>query len=169
MIVLGIDPGLFGAVAVLTETGHVIGVHDTPIVQLKINGRMRHDYMASDMAQLIRRAAHWQATDPCCAALEHVNAMPDQGVTSMFTMGRGLGLWQGILAALGVPYVLVRPQRWKALLLDGMDRSSKEASRLRAQQLFPGADLSLKKHHGRADALLLAEYLRRTRSAPPAP
>lgn len=169
MIVLGIDPGLFGALVVLTDSGQAIGVRDTPIVQLKINGRMRHDYQVSEMVRLVQKATTWVVTEPCCAVLEHVNAMPDQGVTSMFTMGKGLGLWLGILAALGVPCVLVRPQRWKAMMLDGMDRSSKEAGRLRAQQLFPGVDLSLKKHHGRADALLLAEYLRRTRSAPPAP
>jgi hypothetical protein len=29
---------------------------------------------------------------------------------------------------------------------------------LRAMQLYPGADLRLKKHHGRAESLLLACY-----------
>jgi hypothetical protein len=90
--------------------------------------------------------------------------MPEQGVSSSFRFGRGLGLWEGILSAFQIPFVKVTPQRWKKNLLDGMGKE-KDASRLRAQTLFPSLDLSLKKHHGRGDALLLAEFLRRTYSS----
>jgi len=81
--------------------------------------------------------------------------MPGQGVRSMFTIGVGHGLFLGILAAVGLPYTRVRPAIWKRTLGLGKD---KEASRLRAQQLYPGADLRRKKDHGRAEALLLAWY-----------
>jgi hypothetical protein len=47
----------------------------------------------------------------CC--LEHVSAMPGQGVTSMFHLGEGFGWIQGTLEAFGVPYELVRPQKRK--------------------------------------------------------
>ena len=60
--------------------------------------------------------------------------------------GYGYGLWVGILAALQVPYTPVRPAVWKKAFSLGKD---KEQSRLRAQQLFPGADLRLRKHHGK--------------------
>ena len=86
--------------------------------------------------------------------IEEAQSMPGQGVRSMFTTGYGLGLWVALLAALQMPYTTVRPAIWKALGL-GKD---KEQARLRAQQLFPTADLRLKKHHGRAEALLLAWY-----------
>jgi crossover junction endodeoxyribonuclease RuvC len=82
----------------------------------------------------------------------------------MFTMGRGLGTWEGVLAGLGIPYELVTPQRWKKALMDGMGKD-KDASRLQAIRLFPAiaGQLARKKDDGRADALLIAEYGRRTR------
>ena len=67
----------------------------------------------------------------------------------------GYGLWVGILASLAIPYTPVRPVVWKKTFSLGKD---KEQSRLRAQQLFPVADLRLRKHHGRAESLLLAYY-----------
>jgi len=73
----------------------------------------------------------------------------------MLTVGVGFGLWLGVLAALTLPYTRVRPQVWKRALGLGKD---KEQARLRAMQLFPSADLRLKKHNGRAESLLLAWY-----------
>ncbi|MFM6207166.1 hypothetical protein, partial [Planktothrix sp.] len=92
--------------------------------------------------------------------LESVHAMPGQGVSSMFSFGLGYGVWLGIVAALNVPIEFVTPQAWKKYYSLGPD---KEASRVKALQLFPSqaSELKLKKHHGRAEALLLAEYLRR--------
>jgi crossover junction endodeoxyribonuclease RuvC len=73
----------------------------------------------------------------------------------MFTVGVGFGLWLGIRAALQLPHTRVRPHVWKKAL--GLSKD-KEQARLRAQQLYPAADLRLRKHHGRAEALLLAVY-----------
>ena len=70
--------------------------------------------------------------------LEESQAMPGQGTRSMFTVGVGFGLWLGVLAALQMPYTRIRPQVWKKALGLGKD---KEAARLRAMQLYPGADL----------------------------
>ena len=94
--------------------------------------------------------------------IEESQAMPGQGTRSMFTTGYGMGIWVGILATLELPYTSVRPSVWKRSLALGKD---KEASRLRAMQLFPGADLRRKKDHGRAEALLLAYYGCRQRVA----
>ena len=85
--------------------------------------------------------------------------MPGQGTRSMFVCGYGYGCWLDILAALQVPYTAVRPGVWKRRLGLGAD---KEQSRLRAQQLFPGADLRRKRDHGRAESLLLAYWGWRT-------
>ncbi len=78
----------------------------------------------------------------------------------------GYGLWIGICAGLGLRYELVTPQRWQKEMLAGM-QGGKDASCIRAQELFPEADLkkgprSKKLHDGRSDALLIAEYGRRT-------
>jgi len=87
--------------------------------------------------------------------IEEAQAMPGQGTRSMFQTGLGMGIWLGVLAALQLPYRRVRPQIWKKAFGLGKD---KEASRLKAMQLYPGADLRRKKDHGRAEALLLAFY-----------
>src|SRR5262245_27520595 len=81
--------------------------------------------------------------------IEEVQAMPGQGIRSMFTIGLGMGLWLGILATLGLPHTCVRPGVWKRRLgLSG----DKEQARLRAMQLFPAADLRRTPDHGRATA-----------------
>jgi len=87
--------------------------------------------------------------------LEEAQAMPGQGVRSMFTCGVGFGVWLALLAALALPHTRVRPAIWKKALGLGKD---KEAARLRAMQLFPTADLRRKRDHGRAEALLLAYW-----------
>ena len=150
---IGIDPGLGGAVAVLGSDGFADALHDAPVA---IVGKKR-EHVAARMVGILKPYA-----ENSVAALELVHSMPKQGVASAFNFGRGLGLWIGILAALGIPYDLVTPQRWKGVMMDGMGKE-KDAARLRAMQLFPfeSDQLALKKHHGRAEALLIAEYRRR--------
>lgn len=155
---IGIDPGLTGAVAVIRGDGLFLAVHDTPVLEVVKNKKTRHDPDRVAMANLLAAIEHQYS--PVFAAIEKVNAMPEQGVTSVFSFGMGYGIWLGILASFGIPTDLVHPTRWKKTLMDGMGKE-KDASRQRAKELFPAADLTLKKHHGRADALLIAEYRRR--------
>jgi hypothetical protein len=163
---LGVDPGLDGALAVLGEDGSC-AVYDTPTLLIGGGKGHRRAYAVSQLRALFEGIVlrddreHRVNTVRLQAAVELVHAMPGQGVRSMFSMGYGVGLWEGLLAGLGISYERVTPQRWKRAMLDGMGKE-KDASRLRAMQLFPGASLHLKKHHGRADALLIAEWLRRT-------
>lgn len=156
MIYVGIDPGLSGAMAFLGDLGDFIACVDMPTLSV---GKKRELHAR----EIINALNIYGQVDlgRAIVGLELVHAMPGQGVTSMFSMGRGLGLIQGILFALNVPFHNITPQRWKKTMMDGMPKE-KDASRLRAQQIFLDADLKLKKHHGRADALLIAEYLRRT-------
>ena len=84
--------------------------------------------------------------------------MPKQGSTSGFRFGVGVGLLRGVILALNVPIVFVSPAKWKShFRLVG---KPKDAARELAIRLYPEAasHLSLKKHQGRADALLLARY-----------
>jgi len=160
MIYLGIDPGVTGALAEIDDDGANAKVWDTPTLNVKSGKKTKTEYSATAMAQMLSQYAGMPLV---MVALESVHAMPEQGVSSSFSFGRGLGLWEGILSAYKIPFMKIAPQRWKGSLLDGMGKE-KDASRLQAQSLFPRVDLSLKKHHGRGDALLLAEYLRRTHS-----
>lgn len=147
---IGIDPGATGAIASISPTG--ITFIDCPTI--KQNGKTKPNptLMASELSQLV--------TPNSIIIIENVHAMPGQGVSSMFSFGMGYGCWLGIIAALNIPVEFVTPQTWKKYYNLGPD---KEASRAAALQLFPSQanELKLKKHHGRAEALLLAEFLRR--------
>ena len=161
MIFIGIDPGLSGALAAISESGTLCFIDDTPAV---LTGK-RREYLVADMCRLVEKCLAYcrpfkSEPEKVVAAIERVHSMPKQGVASTFTFGMGFGIWRGILAGLQVPVDLVDPTRWKKEILNGMPRE-KESSRVRAQQLFPGAGLDRKKDHGRADALLIAEWRRR--------
>lgn len=148
---IGIDPGLTGAVTVLQPDGTLATVADTPTLTITSGRSTKQEYDVPGLVALLRPYAGPGAH----VLIEESQAMPGQGVRSMWTTGYGFGLWLGVLAALALPYTRIRPPVWKQALHLGKD---KEHSRLRAMQLFPSADLRLKKHHGRAEALLLAWY-----------
>jgi len=163
VIFLGLDPGLDGAVAMID--GHDVQLHDSPSWAVQSGKHSRREYDVAGMTQIILAVmARVENRGSIVAGLEAVHSMPKQGVASSFKFGVGLGIWQGILAALGIKFEMVTPQRWQKALLDGMGKG-KDGSMIVAQRLFPTADLRLRKHHGRADALLLAEFMRRTTAA----
>jgi crossover junction endodeoxyribonuclease RuvC len=147
---LGIDPGLQGAVAILDAAGALVALHDVPTLTLVTSRGTRHEYDLPGMAALL--APYGQNAH---VLIEEAQAMPGQGVRSMFMIGLGFGAWLGMLGAFGLAHTRVRPAVWKRRLgLPG----DKEAARLRAIQLFPAADLRRKHDHGRAEALLLAYW-----------
>jgi len=142
---IGIDPGKSGALALISSEDQV--AEDWP----------------GDAAGAAELLMTWRLEyNVELVALERVGSMPGQGVKSMFSFGENFGTWQGILAALSIPYVMPRPQEWQKGLVspsDGVD--SKARSLAVARRLFPEVELSRKKDHGRADALLLAWWARR--------
>ena len=153
---IGIDPGFTGAVAIMEYDTKAIDIQfwDAPVGQIG----NKNVLLPTEMKRIFD--SYKQTT--CHIAIESVHSMKGQGVTSAFTFGKGVGLWIGVIVGLGLPYTEVLPQRWKAVMMHGMGKD-KDASRVRAMQLFPqiSEQLNLKKHHGRADALLLAEYIHR--------
>jgi len=161
-IYVAIDPGLYGAVAVVGHNGKFLGLFDTPITQIKRGKKNRRVYLAASMAAIIRRVIDKYKLQSIKVCLEQVNAMPGEGAVGAFTFGRGVGLWEGIAAGLGLPIESVTSQVWKKAILKKPGKD-KGASILKAQQLFPAAaeKLTRKRDDGRADALLIAEYFRR--------
>ncbi len=160
MIFIGIDPGLTGAVASLSVDVALVG--DTPIHRV---GKSKRVYDVSRMRREL--SALLDCGEECFAILEQQQAMPKQGVSSTFKTGQGFGLWEGILAALHIRYEIVHPTRWKKRMLDGLPTKDKASSRIVAGRLFPDVDLGRRKDNGRSDALLLAEYGRRTMEPTP--
>jgi crossover junction endodeoxyribonuclease RuvC len=163
----GVDPGLFGAVAALDETGYLIFAEDTPVIAVKRgrtpkgNVKTRHLYLPTAMADVLTEnlLKDVERPDAVIVGIEAVHSMPRQGVHAMFEMGRGLGLWQGIVAALRLPLEMVDPVRWKREM--GIPAGSdKRASVELALRLFPRAPIK-RTQDGRADSVLIAEWLRR--------
>ena len=160
MIFLGIDPGATGAVALIRSDGSVT-FWDTPVVHIKSGKKTKTEMNASAASELLAGIRD-ESKDAVFVTIEKVSSMPGQGVASMFSFGKNFGTWLGILAALKLPYQQISPVTWKKSMMFGMPKE-KDASRVKAMQLFPNThrDLNLMKHHGRADALLIAEYGRR--------
>lgn len=151
MVILGIDPGLSGALAFLDTETNIVAVEDMPTVTVIRNKKEKREVSP----QLIAAAIIKRHVD--AAYLERVNAMTGQGVSSVFSFGRSAGVIEGILAAFDIPTTLVLPLTWQR----AMDvRGGKDASRERAMQLFPAsAELfQRKKDDGRADAALIAKH-----------
>jgi crossover junction endodeoxyribonuclease RuvC len=142
---IGVDPGKFGAMALVSDEGALV------------------ESWPGDVALAVDILRGWLCEYTVhLAALESVHARPGQGVVSMFTFGRNLGQWEGILAAFGVPYAKPTPQEWQRGLVCPSDGADTKARSLAvARRLFPGIDLHRKGDHGKADALLLATYARR--------
>ena len=154
MIFIGIDPGLNGAIAFFdTEKGH-LSVLDMPVLEVQRNGKTKKEISPHGLASILTLGAcGWKPA----AVLERVGAMPGQGVTSVFSFGRSVGLVEGVLAAYNIPVSIVTPQAWqKAAAV----RGGKDGSRQRACELFPNyANLfARKKDDGRADAACMAWY-----------
>lgn len=153
---LGIDPGLKGAIALYD--GRSVRVWDMPAVHVKRGGKNKTEVAPALVVQALRDADMLANSLGCeigRAYLERVGAMPGQGVTSMFSFGRSLGILEGALAGLAVPYDYLSPAEWKRSV--GI-RDGKDASRLRAQELLPAqAELFARvKDDGRAEAALMA-------------
>ncbi len=151
---IGIDPGMSGAVAIISDNDVV--VLDTPTTFVKKGKKNKTMYVESSMADILSPFMEKDVH----VFIEKVHSMPGQGVTAMFSMGEGYGLWRGIVAALKLPYTLITPQSWKKKMMEGMGKE-KPASCYRAQQLFPNVELFGPKggaKDGRGDALLIAQY-----------
>lgn len=150
MRLLGVDPGLTGAVACYDTDLDALVVRDMPTAKSHQN---KTNLLDAELARLIRSLA------PDQAVVELVHAMPRQGVTSTFNFGVTSGVIRGVLATLGVPINYLTPQEWRRLArVPGRGGpENKGASRIRASQVFPShAELfALVKHHNRADAALL--------------
>lgn len=164
MIYIGVDPGLNGAVGVLSEISPYwrTEVYDTPT--MVVSGvKDKRVYNTAAMAALLRPFAE-QVGDDVLVVLESVHSMPKQGVASSFSFGQGLGMWQGIIAALELPLEMPSPQRWKKEIMADQGKD-KDASRFKAIALFPSlaGQLARVKDDGRAEAILMAEYGRRLR------
>jgi len=143
MIYLGVDPGKSGAIAAITSNRDVLG-------WIKLC-ETEHD-VAAWLRSISERAE-------CVAALEKVHSMPRQGVSSTFKFGMSYGFVRGLLVANRVPFTDVTPSKWQGDM-KCRTKGDKNVTKSAAQQMFPKK--AKKITHAVADALLIAEWSRRT-------
>ena len=147
MIYIGIDPGKNGGIAFIDTFQQSYDVYV---------------FSEETLLKKLYRFSKYK-TDSIKCELEKVNAMPGQGVVSMFNFGQNYGFIQGVLKAYGIPYELVTPQKWKK---EFSCTSDKNTSIEVCKRLFPNVNLKAtdrcrKDHDGMAEALLLACYAKR--------
>ena len=157
MIIIGVDPGVSGGISIL-ENKKVIEVYDMPtMIEGKKNKRQVN---GSQVTNIIKENV--DTNKETTVVVEQVNAMPGQGVTSMFNFGQSFGVIKGVCAALSLPIYFVRPTKWKKHF--NLIKTNKEAGRTKAIELYPeiSGKLSRKKDSNKSDAILIARYFNDT-------
>ena len=155
MLIIGIDPGLSGAICFF-EDGKILDVVEMPTMtegkknKKQVNGSQTYNEILNRVNQIDKKDIK--------VIIEQVSAMPGQGVTSMFNFGQSYGILKGICSAMQLPMYFVRPAKWKKYF--NLINSEKDASRTKAIEIFPyfSSNLSKKKDSNKADAILIASF-----------
>ena len=155
MMIIGIDPGISGSICFF-EDGKIKEVIEMPTMtegkknKKQVNGSQIYNEISSKINK--------HKDQDVRVVIEHVSAMPGQGVTSMFNFGQSFGILKGICSAMQLPMFFVRPAKWKKYF--NLINSEKDASRTKAIEIFPyfSSQLSKKKDSNKADAILIASF-----------
>ena len=155
MLIIGIDPGISGSICFFQD-GEIKDVVEMPTMiegkknKKQVNGSQIFNEISEKIKKIDKKNIK--------VVIEHVTAMPGQGVTSMFNFGQSFGILKGICSAMQLSVYFVRPAKWKKYF--NLINSEKDASRTRAIEIFPyySSHLSRKKDSNKADAILIASF-----------
>ena len=148
-MIIGIDPGISGAIVLIDDDGKFIDALPMPSIKTGKASRV-------NAAAIVAFLSAYKSLDHCY--IEQVGAMPGNGGVSMFNFGHSAGVVEGLIAGMGIPYSRITPQAWKkAYNLIGKD---KDAARSRAVELYPQVRLLDQKGKGQAiaDAIFIARH-----------
>ena len=159
MLIIGIDPGISGAICFF-QNGEITDVIDIPSMadgkknKRQINSQQVFNEISERIINIPRKEI--------IVVIEQVSAMPGQGVTSMFNFGQSFGVLKGICSAMQLSMYFVRPAKWKKYY--GLIKTEKDASRTKVIEIFPyiSNKLSKKKDSNKADAILIANFFNNT-------
>lgn len=152
MTIVGIDVGYKGAIVAYGKK-----VHSYPMPVIK--GKRT----SLDVRKIVNIFKEIMDNDKeIYVAIEKAGSRPGQGAPATFSFGYQAGFFEGLVSAVGIPYVLVRPQEWKKKMCAGLP-NDKSASVIAMKRMFPQVDLrrtekSKKDDDGIADALAIAVY-----------
>lgn len=151
-MILGIDPGLKGALAWLSDDGDLIDAQRIPGVKIG----SKRSYSGAALAEMMH--AHGE---PRIVVVEKTAARPGMGAASMHSLGRSLGALEGLCWALGYPLALVPPATWKRAVMPGGASEAVAAAMVAERYPALAKKMQVKANWGMADALLMAEWWRR--------
>ena len=155
MLIIGIDPGINGAIC-LFKDGKIVDVFEMP--KMAVGKKNKSQVNGSQIYNEIQKAIINEDKGDIKVVIEQVSAMPGQGVTSMFNFGQSFGVLKGICSAMNLSMYFVRPAKWKKYF--NLINTEKDASRTKAIEIFPyfSINLSKKKDANKADAMLIASF-----------
>ena len=156
MLIFGIDPGISGAISIF-KNNKFVEVLDMPTM---IDGKKnKRQVNGAQFAHIIKEYSNGYDGE-MNVIVEQVNAMPGQGVTSMFNFGQSFGVIKGVCSGLNIPIYFVRPLKWKKYF--DLIKTNKDASRTKAIEIYPHISdkISRKKDSNKADAILIASYFK---------
>ena len=149
MIWIGVDVGaVSGAWGAINHHGEYVGCGDIPSIDGRISAREFYRILKDCVSTF----------DVGHIAIESVHSMPQQGIASTGKFMRAAGSIEATAELTGMPFMLVTPQRWKKH--HGLIGKDKKAGLELAREYWPNASLKRIKDHGRADALLMALWLK---------
>ena len=159
MLIIAIDPGITGSICFF-EDGKIINLVEMP--NMTDGKKNKKQVNGSQVTNIIKERLNKDKDKEIIVVVEHVNAMPGQGVTSMFNFGQSFGVIKGICSALSLPIYFVRPTKWKKHF--NLIKTNKDASRTKVIEVYPeiSSKLSRKKDSNKADAILIARYFNDT-------
>ena len=158
LTILGIDPGLTGACAVISigyggfkllDVADIVSFYPTP------GKSKRRELDVHETVTAIRALKEKHAPHLC--AIEYQQAFPGQGVSSTFKLGMCYGVLMGALKTMGMSYTTYRPTIWKTEIVGA--KCSKIESIAKCRELMDCGELIIKSmHHNRAEAALVGVY-----------
>ena len=132
MLIIGVDPGISGAICFF-ENGRIMDVVEMPTMtegkknKRQVNGSQIYNEISKRINKIEKQNIR--------VIIEQVSAMPGQGVTSMFNFGQSFGILKGICSAMQLPMYFIRPAKWKKYF--SLINAEKDASRTKAIEMFP--------------------------------
>ena len=158
---IGIDPGFTGSMAI-TNKGKLVEIISCPLLEIKTGKtkvanmkRVPETKTRVDPRGIYLALEKYRGKAKC--VIEHSQAMPKQGVSSVFVYAEGYGAYLGVLSSLNIEYHEVRSSVWKAKMVLDHDKYKSIDTVLK---LYPESSkyIKLRKDDGKAEALLLAHY-----------
>lgn len=144
-MIIGIDSGITGAIAIMHKNGTLFNCFDMPTL---MDGKRR----SIDINSLKRTFRYATAV-----VIEKAQSMPGNGGVAMFNYGMSYGMILGLCEGLEIPIHPVHPATWKKAMLKDMPKG-KDSSIIKVLQLYPHLKFGRKKDHGMAEAILIGLY-----------